>query len=139
MIRITKGLLMSGQAGLRVAGLIVAGFPSPAEEELRDVISFDDYLVPRPQDSFILRVSGNSMTGAGIMPGDLVIVEKGRTPKNGSIVIAEVDGGWTMKYFRKEKGQAYLEADNPDYPAIRPKTDLRLIGIVTACVRKYTL
>jgi hypothetical protein len=112
----------SEKHGLRMAGLIMAGFPSPAEEELRDVISFDDYLVPKPLSSFILRVSGDSMTGAGIMPGDLVIVEKGREPKNGNIVIAEVDGQWTMKYFHKENGRITLEAAHPGYP---PFSDLK--------------
>lgn len=116
--------------GIPMIGLIVAGFPSPAEEELREVISFDSYLVPKPQASFILRVSGDSMTGAGIMPGDLVIVEKGRTPKNGDIVVAKVDGETTMKYFRKEGGQVYLEPANPRYEIIRPKVEMRLIGIV---------
>lgn len=136
----TSGIFpATGLPGTRVAGSIPAGFPSPAEEELRDVISFDAYLLPRPQASFILRVSGDSMTGAGIMPGDLVIVEKGQEPKNGNIVIAEADGRWTMKYFRREKGQTLLEAANPDYPAITPQTELRLIGIVTACIRKYML
>jgi SOS-response transcriptional repressor LexA len=125
--------------GIWIAGLIIAGFPSPAEEELRDVISFDDYLVPRPLSSFILHVSGDSMTGAGIMPGDLVIVEKGRVPKNGDIVIAEIDGDWTMKYFNKDKGHITLEAANPSYPSFSPRMELRLIGIVTACVRKFSL
>ena len=109
------------------------------EEELRDVISFDAYLVTRPQASFILKVTGDSMTGAGIMPGDLVIVEKGRTPKNGSIVVAEVDGDWTMKYFRRDKGRITLEAANPGCPNITPREELRLVGVVTACVRKYAL
>jgi repressor LexA len=125
--------------GLPMAGFIVAGFPSPAEEELLDVVSFDDYLVPRPQASFIVQVSGDSMTGAGILPGDLVIVEKGRAPKSGDIVVAEVDGETTMKYYRKEHGRIVLEAANPRYPAISPKVEMRLLGVVSACVRKYKL
>jgi SOS-response transcriptional repressor LexA len=139
MVIIPGAFPLPGQHGLQIAGLVVAGFPSPAEEELRDIISFDDYLIPRPQASFLLRVSGNSMTAAGIMPGDLVIVEKGRMPKHGNIVIAEVDGDWAMRFFRKEKGQVVLEAANADCTPIHPKMELRLIGIVTACVRKYAL
>jgi repressor LexA len=77
------------------------------------------------------------MTGAGIMAGDLVIVERGREPKNGDVVIAEVDGEWTMKYFRREGKQVVLEAANPRYPVIRPKAELRLGGVVTAVIRKY--
>jgi SOS regulatory protein LexA len=136
---IMKTKMTFGQPRLQLVGFIVAGFPSPAEEELRDLITFDDYLVPNRQAAFLLEVSGDSMTGAGIMPGDLVIVEKGRTPKNGNIVVAEIDGEWTMKYFRKERGQIYLEAANPSYRPITPLTELRVIGVVVACARKYLL
>lgn len=122
---------------LQLAGDVCAGFPSPAEEELRDVISFDEYLVAHPETSFLLSVTGDSMSGAGIMDKDLVIVERGREPKNGDIVIAEVDGAWTMKYFYKKGKEVYLEAANPKYPRITPVTDMRLGGVVTAVVRKY--
>ncbi|MBN2199685.1 MAG: LexA family transcriptional regulator, partial [Candidatus Aminicenantes bacterium] len=90
--------------GLPVVGEVQAGFPSPAEEELRDIISLDEYLITRPDSSFLLTVSGDSMIGEGIKPGDLVIVDRGKEPKNGDIVLAEVDGDWTMKYFRKSGG-----------------------------------
>jgi SOS regulatory protein LexA len=122
---------------LPVIGSVAAGFPSPAEEELRDIISFDEYLVTRPESSFLLKVSGDSMTGEGIMEGDLVIVERGRDAKNGDIVVAEVDGEWTLKYFRKEGKNVILEAANPKYQPIRPKSELRLGGVVTAVIRKY--
>ncbi len=118
-------------------GSIQAGFPSPEEEALCDIISMDEYLIARPESSFLLRVSGDSMIGAGIMEGDLVIVEKGREPKNGDVIIAEVDGEWTMKYFRRQGRQVILEAANPKYPAIKPKSELKLGGIVTAVIRKY--
>jgi SOS-response transcriptional repressor LexA len=100
-------------------------------------MSIDEYLISRPDTSFLLKVSGDSMTGEGIMEGDLVVVEKGRQPRNGDVVIAEVDGEWTMKYFRKQGRQVILEAANPKYPIIRPKSELRLGGVVTAVVRKY--
>jgi len=122
---------------LPLVGEIRAGFPSPAEEELRDIISLDEYLVTRPESSFILRVSGDSMIGEGIKPGDLVIVEKGREPKNGDVILAEVDGEWTMKYFTKRGGRIVLESANEKYPPIRPKEELRLGGIITAVIRKY--
>jgi len=120
-----------------LVGEVTAGFPSPEEEELRDILSLDEYLVTRPEASFLLQVSGDSMIGEGIMPGDLVVVEKGREPKNGDVVIAEVDGDWTMKTFRKEKGDVFLEAANPKYPIIRARQELKLAGVVTAVVRKY--
>jgi SOS regulatory protein LexA len=144
---LAKGLLEKDARGylrpmrrslaLPMVGEVAAGFPSPAEEELRDVISLDEYLIARPGSSFLLTVSGDSMTGAGIMAGDLVVVEKGREPRNGDIVIAEVDGEWTIKYFRKEGRNIVLEAANPRYKTIRPKSQLRIGGVVTAVIRKY--
>ena len=123
--------------GLPLAGSIQAGFPSPEEEALCDIMSMDEYLITKPDASFLLKVSGDSMIGEGIMERDLVIVERGRAPKIGDVVIAEVDGEWTMKYFKKQGGKVYLEAANPKYPIIRPKTELRLGGVVTAVIRKY--
>ncbi len=120
-----------------VLGSVRAGFPSPEEEALCDILSMDEYLITRPESSYLLQVSGDSMNGAGIMEGDLVIVEKGREPKAGDIVVAEVDGEWTMKYFRREGRAVVLEAANPKYPRIRPKTELKLGGVVTAVIRKY--
>lgn len=124
-------------SGVRINGEVRAGFPSPAEEELRDVISFDEYLVAHPETSFLLSVTGDSMIGAGIMEKDLVIVERGRQPKNGDIILAEVDGNWTIKYFRKRGKNITLEAANPKYPPIVPQTELRIAGVVTALARKY--
>jgi repressor LexA len=123
--------------GIPMIGSVQAGFPFPAEEELRDVISLDEYLITRPDASFLLKVTGDSMIGEGIREGDLVIVEKGREPKNGDIVIAEVDGEWTMKYFIRKGKTIVLEAANPKYPPIKPRSELRLGGVVTAVIRKY--
>ncbi len=141
LARDSKGFLkpVRPAPGIAVAGAIAAGYPSPAEEELRDIISIDEYLITRPESSFLVKVSGDSMTGAGIMDGDMVIVEKGREPKNGDIVLAEVDGDWTMKYFVRKGKEIVLEAANVKYPTIRPKNELRLGGIITAVIRKYHL
>src|SRR3990172_7844925 len=86
---------------VKVLGTVEAGFPSPAEEEVVDTLSLDDFLIQNREATFLLKVSGDSMSGAGILPDDMVIVDKGRTPKSGDIVIAQVDGEWTMKYLRK--------------------------------------
>src|SRR5512136_49151 len=123
--------------GLPMVGDVAAGFPSPAEEELRDVISFDEYLITKPGTSFLLRVSGDSMIDEGIREGDLVVIEKGREPKSGDIVIAEVDGEWTLKFFRKKGKDIFLEAANPQYPPIRARSELRVGGVVSAAIRKY--
>ena len=134
-----KGFLKPARPSfsLPLVGEVAAGFPSPAEEELRDIISFDEYLITRPDSSFILKVSGDSMIGEGIKPGDLVIVDRGKEPKNGDVIVAEVDGEWTMKYFRKKGGSITLEAANPRYPTIKPRSALRVAGVVTAVIRKY--
>ncbi|MBN2284095.1 MAG: repressor LexA [Deltaproteobacteria bacterium] len=134
-----RGFLRPAQRALPIplVGEVTAGFPSPAEEELRDTISLDDYLITRPDSSFLLKVTGDSMIDEGIRPGDIVIVEKGREPRNGDVIIAEVDGEWTMKYFRKRRGTVVLEAANPRYPPIKPKSELTIGGVITGVIRKY--
>ncbi len=134
-----KGFLKPLRRPLSIplVGEVRAGFPSPAEEELRDTISLDEYLITRPESSFLLKVTGDSMIGEGIKPGDLVIVEKGKEPRNGDVIIAEVDGEWTMKYFRRKGTRVILEAANPNYPAITPRSELRIGGVITAVIRKY--
>ncbi len=124
-------------AGLKILGNVQAGFPSPAEEELIDTLSLDEFLIPKPGASYLVKVTGDSMTGAGILPGDLVIVERGRQAQTGDIVVAQVDGEWTMKYFEKENGKALLRAANPKYPPMRPSSELIIGGVVVANVRKY--
>jgi repressor LexA len=122
---------------VRILGSVEAGFPSPAEEELADTLSLDDLLIENPDATFLLKVSGDSMSEAGILPGDMVIVDKGQTPKSGDIVIAEVDGQWTMKYLRKRGESVTLIPANPNYKPIKPKNELKIAGVVTAVVRKY--
>lgn len=122
---------------IRLLGLVQAGFPSPAEEELVDVLSLDEYLVRRPEATFMLTVSGDSMIDAGIQPGDIVLVEKGGTPKSGQIVVAQVDGEWTLKYYVKDRVGVRLDPANRKYRFIRPKQSLVIGGIVRGVIRKY--
>ena len=123
--------------GIKILGSIQAGFPSPAEEELVDTMSIDEYLIRRPEATFMLTVSGESMIDAGIHPGDLVLIEKGRPPKNGDIVIAQVDGEWTMKYFIKTRDGVRLDPANRKFKPIIPEQTLEIGGIVTSVIRKY--
>ncbi len=122
---------------VKMLGIVEAGFPSPAEEELSDTLSLDEFLIQNPDATFMLKVSGDSMSGAGILPGDMVLVDKRRTPKSGDIVIAEVDGEWTMKYLRKKGYGVSLIPANPKYKPIKPKKELKIAGVVTAVIRKY--
>lgn len=133
--RIRATALLAGR--LRRLGRVQAGFPSPAEEELADTLSLDEMLIRRPEATFILTVQGDSMTGAGIMPGDMILVEKGGTPASRDIVVAQVDDEWTLKYYIKDRTGVRLEAANPRYPPIRPRRSLNIGGIVKAVIRKY--
>jgi repressor LexA len=122
---------------IRLLGAVQAGFPSPAEEELVDTLSLDEFLVERPEATFMLKVTGDSMIDAGIHPGDMVLVEKGKTPKTGDVVIAQVDGEWTMKYFIRDGKGVRLEPANGNYRPIRPRNSLEIGGVVRTVIRKY--
>lgn len=120
-----------------VLGTVQAGFPSAAEEELLDTMSLDEYLIKNKEATFMLKVKGDSMIDAGIMEGDMVLVERGKAPKPGQIVIAQVDGEYTMKYFRKRGETVYLEAANKKYKPIYPENDMSIEAVVQAVIRKY--
>ena len=123
--------------GIPFLGLVEAGFPSPAEEELSDTMSFDEYLIDNKEASYILKVKGDSMIDAGICEGDMVIVERTNSSKPGDIVVAEIDGEWTMKYLRVRGGKYYLEPANKKYKPIVPEGELVIAAVVKAVVRKY--
>lgn len=123
--------------GIPLAGYVKAGFPSPAEEELIDTLSLDDYLINKPNSSFLLIVSGDSMIDAGINPDDLVIIERSTEAKNGDVVLAQVDRDWTLKYFRKHNDIIKLIPANKNYPEIIANEELKIAGIVKGLVRKY--
>jgi repressor LexA len=120
-----------------ILGTIEAGFPSPAEEELIDVMTLDEYLIPNKEATYMLQVKGDSMIDAGIRPGDIALVERGADAKDGDIVVAEVDGQWTMKYLRKRAGRTYLEPANKKYKPIYPEDTLKIAAVLVGLVRKY--
>lgn len=123
--------------GVKLLGTVQAGFPSPAEEELVDVLSLDEYLIRRPEATYLLTVTGDSMIDAGIHPGDIVLVEKGVTPRNGQIVVAQVDGEWTLKYYVKDRAGVRLDPANKKYTFIRPRHSLIIGGVVRGVIRRY--
>jgi repressor LexA len=118
-------------------GFVTAGFPATVEEELADTVRLDDLLIHDKAKTFMLEVDGNSMIDAHIEDGDMVLVEKATTAKDGQIVIAEVDGEFTMKYFRKEGSKVWLEPANKDYKPIYPVTSLNICAVLKAVIRKY--
>ena len=118
-------------------GLVEAGFPTMIDEEMTDTLNIDQYLIKHKDSTYILEVKGDSMIEEGIKEGDLVIAERRGSPQDGDIVIAEIDGGWTMKYFKKNGEQIYLLPANKKYSAIYPEYDLKIAAIVKGVIRKY--
>lgn len=116
-----------------------AGFPSPAEDFTSARIDLARELIKHPQCTFILRVSGDSMQAAGILDGDLLVVDKYLRPEHGDIVVAEVDGEFTCKRLLLRNDQLILRAENPTYPDIRPKDGQTIViwGVVTSSVTRH--
>ena len=118
-------------------GFVTAGFPATVEEELADTVNLDDLLIKNKPLTYMLEVDGDCMIDAHIEPGDMVLVEKATTAKDMQIVIAEVDGEFTMKYFRKKGEKAWLEPANKNYKPIYPEHSLNINAVVKAVIRKY--
>lgn len=119
-----------------ILGNVKAGFPTGAEEDL-NFMSLDEYLIDNPNSSFMLKVAGDSLEGIGIFKGDLVVLEKGKTANRGEIVLALIDGEWTLKIIEKVNGMTVLRSANPKYPDFYPHLSLEIFGIVRSVVRKY--
>lgn len=118
---------------------VSCGFPSPAEQYIESPLDLNDLLVKRPAATFFVRAAGDSMLGAGIRPGDILVVDRSVTPLDGSIVIACVDGEFTVKYLRRDDAGLRLEPANRKYRAIAfPEgRELRIFGVVTACIHQF--
>jgi repressor LexA len=122
---------------VKLLGLVEAGVPAVADEEVLDTLNLDSYLIKNRMSTYLLEVKGDSMIEEGIHEGDLVIVERRSDAKDGDIVIADVDGGWTMKYFKKKGNSVYLQPANKNYKPIYPENDLKIAAIVKGVIRKY--
>jgi SOS regulatory protein LexA len=118
-------------------GLVTAGFPASVEEELADTVDLDEMLIKNKPLTYMLEVDGDSMIDAHIEDGDMVLVEKCSTARDGEIVIAEVDGEFTMKYLRRQGSTVWLEPANENYQPIHPTHSLNVIAVLKAVIRKY--
>ena len=126
-------------------GLVTAGLPATVEEELLDRVNLDDLLIEKKAQTYMLEVDGDSMIDAHIEKGDMVLVERANTAKDGQIVIAEVDGEFTMKYFRRSTmltagkvcEKVWLEPANKNYKPIYPEHSLNINAVLKAVIRKY--
>ena len=117
---------------------ISAGFPSPADDfkELR--ISIDQEVVRNEEATFYARVSGESMQGAGLDDGDLLVIDRSMEPKNGKIAVCCIDGEFTVKRLKVVEDGVFLIPENPKYQPIKVTEENELIiwGIVTYVVKK---
>jgi DNA polymerase V len=123
----------------RYSSRIAAGFPSPADDHLEGPIDLNAHLVAHPAATFVVRVEGDSMTGAGIRDGDLLVVDRSREAQSGSIVVAVVDGELTLKRLRFGRQGVRLEPENPAYKPIvvRENAELVIWGVVAHAIRSY--
>jgi SOS regulatory protein LexA len=121
-----------------MVGQVRAGLPQPVQDDDFEVLTIDDYLVPDPNRTFLARVKGDSMTGASLLDGDMVVVQKNVPTKLGDIVVAVVDGQVTVKHLRQQPdGRFYLQPANPAFADILPEGELEILGVVVGAFRTY--
>lgn len=122
-----------------VEATISAGFPSPADDYSEARLDLNKELISNESATFYARVRGDSMTLAGISDGDLLIIDKSKTPVNGSIVVCLIDGEFTVKRLSKLENQFYLMPENDKYKAIKikPENDVAIWGVVTYTIKKH--
>src|SRR5947207_1699346 len=115
---------------------VLAGMPEAINDEGTDALTIDDYLIERPSHTVLVRVKGDSMIDAGILEGDLIVVEKTTSAKRGDIVVAIVDNQFTLKRLDVDRGEFVLKPENKAYAVIRPEGTLEIFGVMVGLVRK---
>ena len=140
-IKLLKGEWLS-RLSLALAPNIKAGFPSPADDYLRDSLDFNRDLIKNPEATFYGRVSGDSMRDAGINEGDIAVIDRSLQPTDGDVIVAYVNEEFTIKYLdltHKEEGYIELQPANPDYSPIRiDSTDnFRVWGVVVWNIKQW--
>ena len=119
---------------------VECGFPSPARDFTEGTIDLNEELIPRPNSTFIVRARGDSMIGSGIYPGDLLIVDRSLSPRNGSIIIAVLDGELSVKGLKLNNDQVTLSSSNPNYSdvIVSEEMDFTIWGVCTNVVHNLT-
>ena len=120
-----------------VEGTAACGFPSPADDYLEHPLDFNELLIRNPAATFAVRLASDSMTGAGLFPGDIAVIDRSVTPTPGCIVLALIDGEFTIKRYRPRDGKIVLQAENPAFPDIEVTADraFEVWGVVTRSIR----
>ena len=119
--------------------LVAAGFPSPADDHLDRDLDLHELLIQHPASTFYVRLAGDSMQGAGLYDGDLLIVDRSLEPKHADIVIAVLNGELTVKHLFKQGRLVQLRPANHRYPVITvtPDQELLIWGVVTGSIRQF--
>ena len=119
-----------------VQSRVAAGLPAMAFDAPPDGLAIDAHLVRRPSRTFLITIKGDSMVDAGLLPGDTIVVERGHVANAGDIVVAVVDGAYTVKRLARENRKFVLAPENKAYPVLRPDP-LEIVGVVVGSFRKY--
>ena len=136
--KITKAI-QSGMFKIPLYGnKVTAGFPSPADDYIETRLDANDIVIDNPTATFFLRVAGDSMIEAGILPGDYIAVDRSIEARQGSIVVASVEGEFTVKYLAKSRGKTVLRAAKAGHPDIVPGEgeEVRVFGVVCGVIRR---
>jgi len=118
---------------------VQAGFPSPADDYIEDSLDLNKHLIKKPAATFMVKAKGDSMIGAGIEPNDLLIIDRSITPKHKSIVVAMLNGSFTVKRLIKKNGNTFLRPENPKYKEIKIEIehDFEIFGVVAHVIKSY--
>ena len=118
---------------------VCAGFPSPAEDLGAQRIDLTQVLVIHPQATYFMRASGHSMVEAGIFDNDIIVVDRAIKPRHNHVVVAIVDGDFTVKHLYQRAGRIKLKAANPTFPDIVPKEGqtIEVWGVVTSSIKQF--
>lgn len=119
--------------------VVAAGFPSPADDHLERDLDLHELLIARPAATYYVRLSGDSMKDAGLYDGDILVVDRSVEPSHRDIVVAVLDGEFTVKRLCKRDGLVQLQPENPRYPCITitQERDFLIWGVVTGSVRQF--
>ncbi len=121
-----------------VSSTVQAGFPSPADEYVEKHLDLNELMIKHPAATFFVRVDGDSMRDAGIHTGDLLVVDRALQPAHGKIVVAVINGEFTVKRIRVDAKGVSLMPENSNYPAmpVTPESDFQVWGVVTYVIHK---
>jgi DNA polymerase V len=140
----TKLILNNLSPSLRVIPFhycgVAAGFPSPADDYVESSLNVHQYLVKNEAATFMTRANGNSMQGVGILDKALIIVDRSLNAANGNVVVALINGEYTVKFLRREKQRTWLQAANADFQdiALSEDTGAEIWGVVTAAINEFS-